>query len=219
MAMGPPAPQRIDHRSMQEFIISARITPFSDRRKRFRAGRLGMRLFLASLTMLFGGSLLGFIVIRVQMRHYWPDLPPLPKLLWLSTFILIISSISMQWALEAVKRDRQQQLRTGMIVTTLLGVAFLTVQVRCWLTWLAPVSQQWRELSEFRLALTGFYVLTVLHALHVIGGLIPMTITARHASAGFYSSDDHAPVHYCAMYWHFLDAVWMVLFALLMLGS
>ena len=178
-----------------------------------------MRLFLASLAMLFGGSLLGFIVIRLQMRHYWPDLPPLPKLLWLSTAILVVSSLTMQFAVRGVRRNDQVSLRAGMILTTMLGIAFLTVQIKCWLTWLEPISQRWRELNEFRLALTGFYVLTVLHALHVIGGLIPMTIAARNASIGCYSSENYAGMYYCAMYWHFLDAVWVILFATLLLAN
>jgi cytochrome c oxidase subunit 3 len=204
---------------MQEFMIPVRTTPFSDPRKRFRAGKLGMRLFLASLTMLFGGSLLGFIVIRVQMRHYWPELPELPTLLWLSTGILIVSSFTMQWALRSARRDDQFGLRTGMICTTMLGMAFLIVQMKCWLIWLAPISQLWRDLNEFRLALTGFYVLTALHALHVIGGLVPLVITARNAANGSYTSDHYAGVHYCAMYWHFLDVVWLILFGTLMLAN
>ncbi|MCZ6542722.1 MAG: cytochrome c oxidase subunit 3, partial [Planctomycetota bacterium] len=67
--------------------------------------------------------------------------------------------------------------------------------------------------------LTGFYVLTGVHALHVIGGLIPLAAVTIRSFRNRYSSTDHAAVRYCAMYWHFLDGVWIVLFATLMLGT
>jgi heme/copper-type cytochrome/quinol oxidase subunit 3 len=63
----------------------------------------------------------------------------------------------------------------------------------------------------------GFYVLTGLHALHVIGGLVPLGITTAHARRGAYTASSHAGVDFIAMYWHFLGAVWLVLFVVLYL--
>jgi len=195
--------------------------PFSDRQSTFRAGKLGIGLFLVSLGMLFAASLAGFVVIRLELgqRGLWPnDLPSLPHGLWLSTFTLVVSSITMQWALHSVRAGRLAQLQAGMMATTLLGFCFLVVQSRCWLVWLEPVWQRWHQSNEYRYALTSFYILTGLHALHVMGGLIPLTIVTRNAFRGDYSSSFFPGVQYCAMYWHFLDAVWIVLFATLLIG-
>ena len=64
-----------------------------------------------------------------------------------------------------------------------------------------------------------FYVLTALHALHVLGGLPPMLIVTVRALRMGYGPSDHRGLVYCAMYWHFLDAVWIVLYAILWIGS
>ena len=69
--------------------VPRRQTPFDNPIARFLAGRFGVGLFLISLGMLFGATLLGFLVIRIQNHDAWPnDLPRLPSLLWVSTMIL-----------------------------------------------------------------------------------------------------------------------------------
>src|SRR5688500_12825937 len=150
-----------------------RITPFRDQRTRFLAGKLGLRVFLISLGILFGASLVGFLVIRLQLgaRNLWPaNLPPLPKALWLSTIVLIISGVTMQRGLNAIRTGRDLAVATNsLVMTTLLGWTFLVIQAACWLTWLEPVSSHWHDSNQFRYALTSFYILTGLHALHVIG--------------------------------------------------
>jgi cytochrome c oxidase subunit 3 len=198
-----------------------RDTPFSDQHSRFLAGVFGVRLFIVSLSMLFGASLLAFVIIRVQLeqKHLWPEnLPDLPPLLWLSTGVLLVSSVTMQWALAGVRAGQSDSLRIGMALTMVLGAAFLMIQARCWLIWTEPISQRWMESDEYRFALTSFYILTGLHALHVIGGLVPMAIVTRNAFVGMYSAEHYAGVRYTAMYWHFLGAVWIVLYAAILLG-
>jgi len=131
---------------------------------------------------------------------------------------LIASSLTMQWAVNAVRAGRMDQLRTGLVLTTMLGLVFLTIQAGCWLTWLVPIAQHWDRSDEYRLALTSFYVLSGLHALHVVGGLAPLAITTRRAFCDMYSQAYFPGVQYCAMYWHFLGAVWIILYAAMMLG-
>lgn len=198
-----------------------RDSPFTDRQARAIAGRMGLRIFLISLGVLFIATLIAFASVRMFLaeRNAWPaDLPPLPNLLWLSTAVLAMSSVSMQWAVNGIRAGHQRRLRAGLLITALLGVGFLLVQSRCWLEWMVPVSQRWDESDEHRFALTSFYVLTGIHALHVIGGLIPMTVTARRAFDGRYSPDEHAAVQYVAAYWHFLGVVWIVLYLTMWLG-
>ena len=179
---------------------------------------MGMRLFLLSLGVLFAASVIGYVSIRLLVIGEPPALPPLPRGLWLSTLVLPASSGTMQTALGAARRGRRRRLAGGMAATTVLGFAFLGVQAMCWIQWAGPMSQSLGG-SEQAYLLTGFYVLTGLHALHVIGGLIPLTVVTARACAGRYSADHHPGVAYIAMYWHFLAGVWLVLFATLMFAT
>ena len=100
-------------------------------------------------------------------------------------------------------------LRAAMPLTAALGVAFLGLQSMAWLGWLRPAAERWDESGEWRFALTSFYVFTALHALHVIGGLIPMAVVASRAMRrppDGYTADNQLGVQLCAMYWHFLGA-------------
>lgn len=187
---------------------------------------MGMWLLLLALGLLFASGLIGYLVMRIELRRGWPDLPPLPRGLWLSTAVLIISSGTMQLAVMAARQHRTVTTRLAMTLTIALGMAFLGLQAVCWIQWLGELHEHWSQESEFRFALAAFYVFTGLHAAHVIGGLVPMIIvTARlrslPASEHGHSSSTlpGAGVEYCAMYWHFLDAVWLVLFATLLLGG
>jgi cytochrome c oxidase subunit 3 len=190
------------------------MTPFDSAIERNRAGRLGMGLFLISLGMLFAASLIGYIVIRLQLGREWPDLPPLPKALWLSTAVLALSSATMHWAMVNLRSRRTAALRLAMLLTTMLGLTFLGIQAACWLEWRGPVLARGSEANPYRFALTAFYVLTALHAAHVIGGLVPMSyVTARLMASR--ANRARPALEPLAMYWHFLDAVWMVLFLML----
>ena len=165
--------------------------------------------------MLFGATLIAFIVLRLQIGRKWPDLPPLPRILWLSTLTILLSSATMQWGVRAIRRGRAMQLRFGMLATVVLGLAFIGMQAIAWIEWLPPAIERWADSNAWRFALMVFYVFTAVHAAHVIGGLVPMALVTSRAINGRYSPGDYAGVQYCAMYWHFLDVVWLVLFAVL----
>ncbi len=175
-----------------------------------------MRLFLLSLGILFGATVIGYISIRLLAIHEPLDLPPLPGGLWLSTVVLVASSVTIQRAVVAVRQGRPGAMRVGLASTTALGVTFLIVQATCWIAWAEPMRASLQQ-SEQRFLLTAFYVLTGLHALHVVGGLVPLIVITRRAFAGRDPDPQHAGVIYTAMYWHFLDAVWLVLFVTLLI--
>jgi cytochrome c oxidase subunit 3 len=198
-----------------------RVTPFDNSSDQFRAGRLGMWLLLLALGLLFASGLVGYLVMRIELRRGWPELPPLPRGLWISTAMLIVSSGSMQWAVLEVRRQRALMARLAMMLTIALGVAFLGLQAVCWIQWYGELIDHWSPEEAFRFALAAFYVFTGLHAAHVIGGLVPMImVTARlRAPSAATLPVAGAGVEYCAMYWHFLDAVWVALFVTLQLGA
>ena len=190
--------------------------PFKDRTSRTAAGVHGLHLFLLSLAMLFGASLIGYLVIRLAPTEEPWEVPPLPRAIWLSTVLMVASSGTMQYALVSARRGHGSRVRRAMTATLILGLGFLATQSLCWYLWAGPLTEQLSE-TERRFALAGFYVLTGLHAVHVVGGLIPMTIVTIRSFRNRYTPDDHAGVLYCATYWHFLDGVWLALFATLLL--
>jgi cytochrome c oxidase subunit 3 len=193
---------------------------FSDPAARYRAGRHGLALFLGSLAMLFAASILGVLIIRWRSPR-WSDLelPPPPALLWVSTGLLILSSGTMQAAIAMLRRSRPALLAAALIVTMLLGVGFLVLQARCWLVWGPAAAESMRRSDDApALALAGFFILTGLHAVHVLGGLVPLVVVSAAAARGRLSADRPGWAPFVALYWHFLDGVWLVLFLTLLLA-
>lgn len=192
-------------------------SPFANSAAQDRAGLFGMRVLLASLGMLFAASIVGYLIIRWQLREEWPtDLPALPITLWVSTGVLVISSVTAQIALEAARRGQRAMITVGLMMTLSLGVVFLVLQAMAWMAWKDAAFERWDDTDTARLALAGFYVLTSLHAAHVIGGLIPLAFVASRAVRGRYDAERHAGVRFTTLYWHFLDVVWILLFIIIM---
>jgi cytochrome c oxidase subunit 3 len=194
-------------------------SPFAGREASYLAGRLGMLLFLVSLGMLFAASVIGYVVVRAERGGTPVDLPPLPRLLWLSTVLLLGTSASMQLAVAAARRGRDEPLVRYLVATIGLSLAFLVVQTVCWWQWLEAVGDLWSRSEPYRIALAGFYVFTGVHALHVLGGLAALGFVTVRAERGRYTAEHHPGVLFTAWYWHFLDAVWLVLFATLLIAT
>lgn len=179
------------------------------------AATLGMKLALASLSMLFVAGIMGYVVIRARAETWPPPkMPPLPRLLWLSTAIILATSVAVQKALSAARAGRQAQLRSAMTAAMLLALAFLASQTASWIILYRQQVTPSTNLYGFT-----FYVLTVLHAVHVLAGLPPLAIAAVRAHRGRYGPGQHLAVKLSAMYWHFLDVVWVVLFAVLVVAG
>lgn len=195
-------------------------SPIKNASTRLEAGRLGIWLFLLSLGMLFGATIFAYIVVRLQLvsENDWrpADAPGLPWLLLLSTAILLLGSVTLAMANRAAARGANGARVGGwMIATCMLLVAFLLMQ-----------SVAWIDLAGRNLVFGAslyawmFYILTGLHAIHVLAGLPPAFITTRNAFKGRYTQDvtSRAGLVYCGMYWHFLDGVWIVLYVVLLWG-
>ena len=172
-----------------------------------------MWLLLAALGMLFAGCLVGFLVIRVRAPE-WPTAgsPGLPAAFWLSTALLVIISALLVAAERAVAADRTSSLTRLLWAAAVLGIAFVLSQVSGWGRMAAA-----SELPQNNLYLFGVYVLSFLHVLHVIGGLVPLIWVALRSRTGRYTAIDHEAVTDVAMYWHFLGVVWLGILAVLAL--
>lgn len=179
------------------------------------AGRFGVRLFLASLAPAFAALLVGFIVLRVRATEWRPaDAPALPPSLWVSTVLIMACSLAAHVACTAVRQDRLRAMRRALWLTLVLAVAFTVCQAIAWQAMVPSATQ-----ADAKLYMVTFYLLTGLHALHVLGGIVLQGWVIARAWRGAYWSYHHPGVTYAMMYWHFLDVVWIVTFAALWWGS
>jgi cytochrome c oxidase subunit 3 len=165
-------------------------------------------IFLAVVTSLFA-----LFISAYAMRMHLGDWSPLPKpkLLWWNTGLLAVTSVAMQWTVVAARRGDTGGVRTGLIAGGVLTFAFLVGQLVVW--------QQLNDAGYFLTtnpANEFFYLLTAVHGLHVVGGLVAWGRTTSKVWHGMEVANVRLSVELCAIYWHFLLVVWLVLFALLL---
>jgi cytochrome c oxidase subunit 3 len=178
-------------------------------------GRIGMVLFLAALSMLFGASIVAYLITRANNAAQWPPegSPALPGVLWLSTLVILASSVTMWLTTRHQARGETVPFRRWFLLTLLLGVIFMVLQVAGWLQLAAAGAGMGSSLYAFT-----FYLLTGLHAAHVLGGVLPMAFMTRWAFAGDYDDPERGGrVRLLGVYWHYLDLVWVIMFVLLFL--
>ncbi|MCP4497635.1 MAG: heme-copper oxidase subunit III [Phycisphaeraceae bacterium] len=192
------------------------VSPFEDPERRLAAGRFGMLIFIASLAMIFAAAILGFLVVRLEDDGSWPPpgMPALPWSLLFSTLILVASSVTFLRATGDLRRDDERGLVRWLTGTLVLALAFLAVQTFAW--W--DLIGRGMDFSRHLYAWT-FYFLTGLHAVHVLGGVIPLWIVTRRVRRGDRSPSVRRGIFYTAMYWHFLDVAWVVLYLTLVAGT
>jgi cytochrome c oxidase subunit 3 len=173
------------------------------------AAKVGLGVFLAVVGTLFA-LLISAYSMRMEMGE-WRPAPP-PKLLWLNTGMLILSSGALQWAQVAARRGRMDGVRAGLLAGGVFALAFLAGQLIAW-----------RQLDAAGYYLTAnpaaafFYLITGVHALHLLGGLVALGRTMDKAWQRVAVGKERLNVELCAMYWHFLLFVWLVVFGLLLL--
>jgi len=172
------------------------------------AGMLGMSIFIIAVSMLFAASVVAYLVVR--LRHPEWQNPPLPYWLFVSTFLIIGSSMTMQLSLHSIRTVRESVARTGLTATLVLALLYLCSQTMAWLTLVRSGVFAQSNLYAF-----SFYMLTVLHAVHVLGGVVPMSTVTIAAYRGRYTEETHLPIKYMAMYWHCLTVIWIILFGVL----
>jgi cytochrome c oxidase subunit 3 len=177
------------------------------------AGVLGMGIFLATLGVLFVAAVVGTLLVRFHAERWRPQgLAGATPGLAGATLVLLAASTAVQGALRRIRAGDAAGCARRLTATLGLGVAFVLVQAWNWRAlWSAHVTAS-SSLYGFT-----FYLLTGLHAAHVAGGITLLAIVLARARRGRYGAGEHAGVTYAAMYWHFLDAVWLMLFAVVTL--
>jgi len=174
--------------------------------------QLAMFVLFGSLTMLFGASVVGYLITRSQ-NDVWKtaSMPGLPLGLVASTILLGGLSIAMHVALRAVRQNRFDALQRALTLALLLGLAFVVGQAENWRSmYAAAIATDARTLYAFT-----FYMLTGLHAVHVLGGFAPLIVVLGKVKRREYSSSNHEGVKLCAQYWDYLGVIWLILIAVL----
>jgi len=169
--------------------------------------RIALRMFLAVVFVLFMLFIVAYF-IRMDLDDWRPM--PEPGLLWVNTGLLFICSVIMQWTRGAVQKGMSQQVKWGMLASGIFTLAFIFGQVSAW-----------QELNNAGFYLSSnpansfFYILTGLHGLHILGGLWVWTRSTIKVWGGTEIKAVKLSVELCAIYWHFLLLVWLILFGLL----
>ncbi len=171
--------------------------------------RVGLAVFLAVATSVFALTISAYSM-RMHAGTDWQALPE-PLLLWVNSAILLCASVAMQAAWRAARRGQARALALGLSLGGAGAIAFIAGQ---WLVW-----RQLNAAGYYMAANPAnafFFLLTALHALHLLGGLVawcrPMSKLLRGAGPAQLRSS----IELCAVYWHYLFIVWVVLFGVVL---
>jgi cytochrome c oxidase subunit III len=188
--------------------VSSNLGPVSIR-------QFGLRVLFASLTVLFAASLVAYLVTRYG-NTVWrtADMPGLPPGLFGSTAMLLGLSLSMHLAQRDVRQNRTESLVRDLWLAVAFGVAFLLGQALNW-----NVMRRAFHEGEPTMYPFTFFMLTGLHAAHVLGGFVPLGIVLGRARKKRYTSSQHEGLSLCRQYWDYLGIVWLVLLTALLVAT
>jgi cytochrome c oxidase subunit 3 len=162
---------------------------------------------MGSIVMMFAAFTSAYIVKKNQSS--WLEFE-LPRIFWYSTFVILASSVTMQLAIKAFKAREMTRYRNLVTITAILGVLFLVMQ-----------GMGFQSLELKNIALTGaksnsaasfLFVITGLHMLHVLGGVIALLVIFFKAYRLKVKNYSSLPIELAGTYWHFVDAIWIYLF-------
>ena len=171
--------------------------------------KFGMWLFLASVMMLFMSITSAYIVRQAEGNWVYFDLP---SLFYVTTVIIVVSSVTMQLAYFAAKKDNISTAKTMVLITTVFGVAFLVGQFF-----------GWKQLVANSIYLVGnpsgsfLYIITGLHGLHIVSAVVFLLIILNAVFKGKVHAGNMTKMEMCTTYWHFLGGLWLYLFIFLLL--
>ena len=171
------------------------------------AARTALWVFLGVASSLFVLFLSAY-AMRLTLADWTPL--PRPRLLMLNTALLVGASLAMEWTVHAARRGAGDQVRRGLWASGLATFGFLAGQLLVW--------KQLNAAGYFvstSVATAFFYLLTAVHGLHVLGGLVAWTRASARAWRGTDPARTRLAIELCATYWHYLLVVWVVLYALL----
>lgn len=170
--------------------------------------KFALWLFIVSIIMLFAAFTSAYLVKSAdgQLLNM-----KLPSLFNVSTLVIILSSVSMQWAYVSAKNNEMKTIKGMLIATVLLGSVFLIIQLAGW----GQLVDQNIYFAGSNALASFIYVLTGLHGLHLVSGIFFLIITMIAALNFKVHSKNIVLIQMCATYWHFLGGLWIYLFLFL----
>lgn len=159
---------------------------------------------MASMVMLFAGLTSAYIVRKNEGN--WIDFS-LPKMFTISTITIIISSFIIQYAVYAIKKNLLNQVKIAVVTTLVLGIVFVFMQFYAWTVMVNNgIHFVGNPSGSF------IYVLSGMHILHLAGGIISMIVISVKSILEKYSPKNYLGLQLGAIFWHFLDILWVYLF-------
>jgi heme/copper-type cytochrome/quinol oxidase subunit 3 len=181
---------------------------------RSEVGFWGMALFCATETALFAYLLTGYFYLGVRNAHWPPAGVEDPKLALplIMTALLLTSSVVLYWGERGIKHGQHWRLRAGLAIAIVLGIGFLAFQAR-------EYAEKLRHFDANDHAYGAmFYTITGFHGLHVAFGVLVLSFTLLRAMRGHFDAEHHSGVTVTSLYWHTVDAIWLVILASLYLS-
>lgn len=176
--------------------------------------KFGFWLFLSSELLIFCG-LIGALLVTKSYAKEWPTAQELS--LWLvsiNTFLLLTSSLTVVLAIDAVRSGKTRPVPVYILISALLGVAFLAGQAVEYTHLITVEGHGFGDSFG-----TAFFILTGLHGLHVFVGVLWAFGVAARARARAYSATNYTSIEVFGLYWHFVDLVWILIFTVVYLIS
>lgn len=202
-------------------MLKSSLTMVPARREHYQS-KLVFLLFLASLGMFFIGSLITYLTIREQAFTPIPDAVPgsildrgpqvyeslrIPTSFWVSTIALVFVSGFLHRASWSIHRERQSEFKLLLGLAWIAALVFTLIQ-GFGMAWL--LEQHFSDGGDGSMKVFGMsFTLAMIHALHVIGGMVFLGFVIYQAFRDRYDHERHFAVDNCANYWHFLDVVWI----------
>jgi len=176
----------------------------STQRKKIHPYKFTLWVAMGSIIMMFAGLTSAYIVKGNQPG--WSTVL-VPGVFYYSTFVMLISSATIQGALKSFKERRMKQYRVFITVTAVLGVLFILLQ------WMG-FSQIWRTGLTWKGSGAGqfLYIIFGLHVIHVLGGVIVLLVMFAKAFSSRFRNYNPVSIELASTYWHFVDLLWLYLF-------
>ncbi len=177
-------------------------------------GKIATWLFLGSEVMFFTGLIGAYIVLRFGQGEWpRPETTLNVPLTALNTFFLICSSVTLVWALQSIQTGQRVKGNLGLLATTLIGATFVGIQVYEYVELYAHRGLR----PDSNVFGTCFYTMTGFHGAHVAAGVVALIVLSIMGLLGKLGPNNFAPIELTGLYWHFVDLVWIILFAIVYL--
>ena len=180
-----------------------------EQRKKIHPHKFTLWVGIGSLLMMFAGLTSAYIVKRNQANWQTFDLP---QFFWYSTVAIILSSATIYLAEKAFKQREMRKYRSLLMATVILGVLFIVLQV-------LGFEQLWTKgiTLQGSVSYSFLYVIIIMHAAHVVGGLIALLLLFAKAFSSKTRNYNIVPVELVSTFWHFVDLLWIYLLIFLLM--